>query len=120
MITSKVHGNLDYVTALFFLIAPSLFTLSQVGIIVCYTLAIVHFLMTLLTNFPMGLFRFIPFRGHGYVELLVGILLILGPWILADSFSKTDELLFMICGVVILAVWFLTDYQIETVKKSRS
>ncbi|HKK46028.1 MAG TPA: hypothetical protein VJ964_10935 [Balneolaceae bacterium] len=111
MISSKVHGNLDYITALFFLAAPSLFSLSQAGTILAYTLAIVHFLMTIFTGFSMGLVKLIPFSFHGYVELVTGLILIVVPWILADFFSKTDELLFTICGVVILAVWFLSDYQ---------
>lgn len=110
MITSKVHGNLDYLTALFFLAAPSLFTLSQAGTILAYTLAIVHFLMTVFTGFSMGLIRLIPFRFHGYVELIVGLVLIVGPWILADFFSQTDEVLYTVCGAAILTIWFLSDY----------
>jgi hypothetical protein len=90
MISSKVHGNLDYVTAIFFLAAPSLFTLSQAGTILAYTLAIVHFLMTIFTRFPMGLVKLIPLQFHSYVELVVGVVLIAGTWLLADFFSKTD------------------------------
>jgi len=65
----------------------------------------------------MGLVNLIPFRGHGYVELAVGILLIIAPWIFADFFSKTDELLFTVCGVVIIFIWFVSDYQIVANKR---
>jgi len=119
MISSKVHGNLDYITALFFLAAPSLFPLSQTGTILSYALAIVHFLMTIFTGFSLGLIKIIPLKFHGYVELIVGLALIVVPWILADSFSQTDEVFYAVCGAAILGFWFISDYQNANQKDRR-
>lgn len=110
MLSSKTHGYLDYITAFFFLIAPSLVPLSETGTLLAYALAVVHLLMTLATGFSLGLIKVIPFQLHGYVELVVSLFLIAGPWLLADFFSDTDRIFYTICGAVILMVWFLSDY----------
>ena len=111
MITSRVHGILDYITVLIFALAPSLFTLSEAGALLAYTLAIVHLLMTILTGFSSGLIKIIPFQFHGYVELIVGLLLAIAPWIIGEFFSSTGQLFFSIMGVIILIVWGATSYK---------
>ena len=110
MISSKTHGILDYITVLLFALAPSLFALSETGTTIAYTLAVVHLLMTLFTGFSMGLIRVIPFYVHGYVELIVGLVLAIMPW-LVDFLSHTDQLFFSIIGGIILLVWILTSYK---------
>lgn len=111
MLTSKMHGYLDYITSLFFFLAPFLFPLSQTGTLLAYALAFIHFLMTIFTGFSMSLVKVIPFQLHGYVELLVSVFLIAAPWLLADFFSYTDQIFYTICGAAILLVWFLTRYE---------
>lgn len=110
MITSKMHGVLDYVTVLIFALSPSLFNLSETGATIAYGLAVIHLLMTVLTAFSMGLVKVIPFQQHGYVELIVGAVLAIIPWIV-DFLSATDQLYFSIMGGVILVVWLLTTYK---------
>jgi hypothetical protein len=110
MITSKVHGVLDYVTVLVFALSPSLFALSETGTTIAYSLAVIHLLMTILTAFSMGLIKIIPFQIHGYVELIVGLVLAIAPW-LVDFLTHTDQWYFSIMGGVILLVWLLTTYK---------
>lgn len=116
ILTSKIHGILDYLTSLFFLAAPTLFNLSETGTYLAYTLAVVHFLMTVLTGFSMGWIRVVPFTLHGNVELLVSIVLVVVPLLLPDFFGNTDRVLFSACGIAIFIVWLLTQYKspIET------
>ena len=111
MLSSKIHGYLDYITSLFFLIAPSIFPLSETGILLAYSLAIVHFLMTIFTGFSTSLVKLIPFQLHGYVELVVSVFLIGTPWILVDFFSDVDRIFYTASGAVILVIWFLTRYE---------
>lgn len=111
MITSKTHSILDYLTVLLFAIAPSLFALSETGAAIAYTLAVVHLAMTLLTAFSMGFIRVIPFHLHGYVELGVGLVLAVGPWVAGNFLTETDQLFFSIIGGVILLVWLMTTYK---------
>lgn len=64
MITSRVHGILDYITVLIFVLAPSLFSLSEAGTVLAYILAVVHLLMTIFTAFSSGFISLIPFQLH--------------------------------------------------------
>lgn len=104
------HGVLDYVTVLFFLAAPSLFALSPLAGTICYILAGVHLLMSLLTAFPPGLTRLVPFALHGIVEFAVAAALIAVPWLVGEPFTGNDIGFFMVVGTAIFVVWLLSDY----------
>ncbi len=111
IINSKIHGYLDYVVVLVFLAAPSLLHFSGIPAVISYSLAGVHFALTFLTNFPMGLVKVIPFKIHGYIELVVGPCLIALPFVLGLSSVPAVLGFYVTCGIVILAVWALTDYK---------
>lgn len=110
MLSPKIHGWLDYFVVLDFIVSPWIFSLSETAAAICYLLAAVHLLMTLITAFPLSAVNWIPFKMHGHVELAVSIVLIIGPWVLADLFTHTDQLFFTICGAVIFIVWIATRY----------
>lgn len=117
LIPPRLHGILDYATVVFFLLAPTLFSNTLFGgtITLCYVLAVVHLTMTLLTDFPLGMAEVISLGVHGVVELIVSIALVVLPWILAPAFQKGltggqgAQWFYTIVGVVIFAVWVLTD-----------
>jgi hypothetical protein len=118
VIPPRVHGILDYGTVVFFLLAPTLFSNVLAGGVgtLCYVLAVVHLTMTLLTDFPLGMVEVIALGVHGVIELIVSIALVVLPWILSSTF-QTDlaaghgaQWFYTIVGVVIFAVWALTDY----------
>jgi hypothetical protein len=79
VISLKVHGILDYVTIIAFLLIPGLFALRGAPAYISYILALVHLLMTLLTDFPFGIWKVIPLRIHKIVEMTVGPALIALP-----------------------------------------
>jgi hypothetical protein len=110
IISIKAHGVLDYITVVAFAAIPSLFALSGIPAYLSYVLAVVHLLMTLLTNFPFGVFKVIPVRLHKLVETIVGPVLIVIPWILGFSDALTARYVFVGAGLVILAVGVLTNY----------
>lgn len=108
LITPRLHGALDYVVVLVFLLAPTLFGLTGFAATLSYLLAGVHLLMTLLTAFPLGVKGIVPFSLHGTVELVVGIVLaVLGVLV----FDGAATGFYLAMGVVILIVWALTDYR---------
>ena len=109
LLTPRIHGFLDYVTVVFFLLAPTLFNLAGGLAALAYVLAVVHLTMTVLTDFPLGMVEVIPFGVHGIVELVVSITLVAMPWILSDLFRDARGL-YTAIGVVIFLVWLLTDY----------
>ena len=107
------HGYLDYATVLLFLLAPSVLGLTAMAATISYVLAAVHLVLTLLTDFPLGIYKVIPFSIHGWVERLVGPVLILLPFIL--GFTGTALAFYVVVGIVIILAGLITDYQ-DTLK----
>lgn len=100
----RMHGLLDYLTVVVFLAAPGVLGFTGLSAGVCYGLAAVHLLLTLLTDFPLGVRGTVPFRLHRAVEAVVGLALVVVPWILADAILLTGRIFFGLVGVGILAV----------------
>lgn len=110
ILTPRIHGILDYVTVILFLAAPTLFGLSGIAATISYVLAVVHLLLTLVTAFPLGVADIVPLNLHGWVELVVSVVLIIAPWLLSDTFSSTAQILYTAVGVIIFIVWLLSNY----------
>jgi uncharacterized membrane protein YhaH (DUF805 family) len=105
------HGILDYIMVIYFLLAPSLFTLTPTVAIISYLLGVVHLMLTLFTNFSLGIKKIIPFRIHGFIELVVAVILIVMPALMGESVTFYDSLFFIITGAVILIIWILSRYK---------
>jgi hypothetical protein len=117
ILNPRTHGYLDYVTPILFLVAPTLFGLTGIPAMLAYTLAIIHLVMTLVTDFPLGPVKFLPFTIHGWVERVVGPLLIVVPFVLGFSTDLAARNFYLAIGVIILLVGVLTDYKgAETTK----
>ena len=114
------HGTFDYILVIYFLLAPSLFTLTPTIGIISYLLGVIHLMLTLFTNFPLGVKKIIPFRIHGFIELVLAVILIAMPALMGESVTFYDSLFFIITGVVILLIWILSRYKQvpETVETS--
>ncbi|RNJ49199.1 hypothetical protein [Methylocystis hirsuta] len=109
-LTARLHGYLDYLTVLIFLAAPSVLGFGGVAAKLAWLLAGVHLAMTLVTKFPLGVFRRLAFTLHGWVERIVGPALIAVAF-LPDIFSVKPAFAFFAgMGLVIIAVGWLTDY----------
>ncbi len=111
MLTSEMHRYLDYLTVIIFCLAPLLLSLSEAGVWLAYLLAIVHLLMTVFTAFPGGKAKMISLSLHSYVELAVGLILAMVPWLADATFSPDGQLFFSVMGFIILIVWFFTSYK---------
>jgi hypothetical protein len=108
VISPAVHGILDYVTVLVFLLAPAAVGLSGFAGALSYALAAIHLAMTLVTGFPLGALRLLPFAIHGWVERIVGPALVVLA--LAAGFDGAARAFYAVMGLVILLVGALTDY----------
>jgi hypothetical protein len=115
-ITPRVHGILDYASVVAFLNAPMVFGFHGTPAVVVYWLAGIHLLMTGCTDFPLGFFKFIPFRIHGAIDLVAGIFLLVAPWLLGFSDNAAARNFFIAMAVITFVVVAMTDYsQRETV-----
>jgi hypothetical protein len=109
IINPSIHGYLDYFTVGVFLLAPSVLGLSGLAATLAYALAAIHLAMTLVTDFPLSISKLVPFRIHGWVERIVGPVLLLLPFLL--GFEGIARIFYWVLGATIIVVGLLTDYE---------
>jgi len=111
IISAHNHGYLDYLTVGIFLLAPVLLDLSQTPTILAYTLAAVHLMVTLASDFSLGVFKIFAFTLHGWIERIVGPTLLAIPFFLGFADEPVARNFYMAMGVIIIVVGLLTNYQ---------
>lgn len=109
IISAQTHVVLDYITVIALLAIPDLVSLTPNATVLSYSLAGIHFIMTVMTDFSGGIIKLIPFKVHGYVELIVGIALVILAFTVFKG-DNADEIYFACVGIVILIVFSITDY----------
>lgn len=110
-ITAKVHGVLDYAMVAAFLNAPMVLAFQgTTPATIVYWLAGIHLLMTGCTDFPPGVFRWIPFRIHGAIDLVAGVFLLIAPWVFGFSGLAAARNFFVGLAVITFVVVALTDF----------
>ena len=111
IISSKAHGLIDYSTVIFLLLAPSIFGMEGSLSTFTYVLAGVHFALTALTSFEVGLLKLIPFRIHGILEIVVSIALAgVALWFRNDG-NDLGFYFYIGLAIVIMIVFLLTDFK---------
>lgn len=110
-LTPKSHGAIDYVVVVFLWLSPSIFGLSDFVSSITYVLGGIHLVLTLFTNFQYGLIKIIPFSLHGWIELVVSIILIASPWLLGFSGNAVDRIFYVSFGIAVFTTWLVTDYK---------
>jgi hypothetical protein len=116
-ISLTLHGAIDYLAVLIFVAAPAVIGLSGWPAVLSYALAGIHLLMTLLTDFPAGIFKVIPIVLHQWVERIVGPVLIILAFLPLTGAMQNARIFLGIMGIVILAVERLTAYRSITEAK---
>ena len=105
------HGVIDYLMVIFLAIGPGVVGFHGPQATMCYGLAVVHFLLTIITRFPLGVTKTLPFWLHGAVEIVVAVLLVILPWLAHFSAGVLSRNFFIAIGVLIAVIWALTNYR---------
>jgi hypothetical protein len=108
VLTLQAHKVLDFVTVVAFALAPTLIPLNGLAAAVAYGLAVVHLAVTLATEFTGAGRRPLPLRGHGAIEAVVGITLLVLPFV--TGWIGRPRIFYLAAGAVILIVWALSGY----------
>lgn len=106
----KAHGIIDYLVVIFLFLAPSLFNLPHVTGIFTYALGGVHLLLTIITNFEFGLFKVLPFKIHGWIELIVSFALVGVGFYLGKEEGLLARDFYFCFAAAVFIVWAATDY----------
>jgi hypothetical protein len=106
----RIHAVLDYLTIVLFAIAPRTLGLTGFAAVLSYTLAGAHFLVTVGSTSPLGIPRLLPPRVHGIIELAVGAVLLVLPWLV--HFRGASLWFFVAAGGTIFIVFWVTEYAV--------
>lgn len=104
----RFHAVADYFVPLTFFGFPMLFAFPPEARTMAFTVAALHLTMSLLTNYPGGILKWIPLRAHLLVELIMGPLLVAMPWLLRFTANRVATGLFVFWGVISFTTYFVT------------
>jgi len=113
-IPAPLHRILDFLTVAVFAAAPSLLGLTGFAAALAYVLAAVHLAMTLLTRFTETDRKPVSLGLHGNVESIVGVTLVLLPWLL--GWNGSSLIFYVAAGVVILMVWAFSRFRLDAAR----
>ena len=69
-------------------------------------------LVSMLTKYPLGVFKVLPFTVHSAGDYLAVVLLVAAPWVLNFADGDTGIAAFyVVAGLAVLAVSVITNYQ---------
>ena len=111
ILTPKIHGFLDYAVVLVFFLAPTLLSFSPTVAMLVYAVAAAQLVASLLTAYPLGILKVIPFPIHGVLESVVAVGLIGSPWLLGFAMETNAKIFCVGAGIALLAVVAITDYK---------
>jgi len=111
ILSPTVHGMLDYGLALMFLVLPGLLDFPPPAAAASYAIGVVYVIASLITRYPLGLLKLLPFPVHGVIESLMAVSWIVLPWLLGFAEHSASRNFFIAAGVGLLGVVALTNYR---------
>jgi hypothetical protein len=110
-LSPRVHGYFDYGAVVLLVLAPSLFGFGGLPAVLCYVFAAVLLVLSLITAYPLGAAKVVPFTVHGGIEAVAAPLLILAPFLLGFSTVPAARNFFLIAGVGLGILFLVTNYR---------
>ncbi len=104
-VTRTVHAYLDYPVAIALMVLPFVLGLGQsnpLALWLSVVTGVAAFVLTVLTDHHLGIWRVLPYKFHLAVDLIVGITFLLAPSLL--GFSGIDAWFYWLNGAAVVAV----------------
>lgn len=105
------HGIADYVLVIILAIGPTVAGFAGPQATFAYILAATLLVLALLTRFPLGVVKVLPFTTHGAIELLLGLLLLTLPWLANFAQGIHSRSFYVAVAILLLLIWILTDFR---------
>lgn len=104
-VTKRIHAYLDYPVAVALMALPFVLGLGATNPL-AWQLSVITgvaaFILTLLTNHHLGVFKVLSYKTHLIVDFLVGAVFVMAPFIF--SFEGIDAYYYWINGGAVLTV----------------
>jgi hypothetical protein len=112
LLPAWLHAVADYAVGglliIVALVAAGTAGATATGIVV----GAVVLLVSMLTRYPLGVVKVLPFTVHSAGDYLAALLLVAAPFVLNFSSSDTGlSAFYVVAGVAVLAVSLITNYQ---------
>lgn len=114
-INSKIHGVIDYLVVIFLWLSPSLFNLPEITSTLTYIIGGIHLTLTVLTKYELGIFKVIPYKIHGWIELIVAIVLVGVAFFLGSEEGDLARNFYIGFALAVFLTWLVTDYRTNEV-----
>lgn len=89
-VSPKTHGVIDYMTSTAVAMAPSVLNMPKRAAAASYALAGGYTALSMMTKYPAGAKKVVPFKGHGAAEVLIGAALPFVPRMLGLKKSRLN------------------------------
>jgi hypothetical protein len=108
MIPTKLHAVVDYLFGIVAMLAPWLLGFNQLTTptALLVTVGALTMVMSLFTNYEGGVLKIIPMRIHLVLDLLIGIVLSLSPWLF--NFSHVIKYPHLAMGIFAIIASLIT------------
>lgn len=108
IISTKVHGFIDYFYGIALLLSPWIWDYNATGLesLIPILLGVSIISISLMTDYEKSLLRLISMKNHLLIDFLSGIFLALSPWLF--DFKDIVYLPHLIFGITAIIVAILT------------
>lgn len=124
IITTKMHGVVDYVVGIALILAPMIFGFAEVGgaaVSVPRVLGVALIVYSLLTRYELGLLRILPMRLHLGIDYVASIFLAASPWIFGFSAEAPNAWVpHVVVGVAVFFIALMTQREPQNVPSLRT
>lgn len=111
LLTPLWHGVLDYGLAVLFTVAPALFGFDAAARSLSHAVGITYIVASLVTRYPLGVLKILPFPAHGVLETLAALSWIAMPFFAGFAADTAARNFFICAGVALVLVAIVTDYR---------
>jgi hypothetical protein len=115
LLPAKIHGVADFGSALALIVVALVLGGSGAAVATGVALGVVLVVVSLFTDYPLGMIRLIPFRVHSAGDYLGAAALIAAPFVLGFNDSDGGASAFYVAmGAALIGVSLVTDYDDST------
>lgn len=108
MISTKIHGYIDYLMGIFLIVSPLVLEIPDgAASTILVVLGAGVILYSLITDYELGLLKVLGMKTHLMIDLLGGIFLIASPWLF--GFADESYWPFVILGILEVGASLLTS-----------